>query len=61
MKDSIEELMKELEDNGGLLEIKSLSKYRKNGIVIDIKKANTGFVYDRILLLKDGTEVIAWI
>lgn len=55
------DLVDEIEQNNGLLSIQALSEYRRNGIVVSTKKADTGFIFDRELLLNDGTTVVAWI
>lgn len=56
-----EDLINEIEQNKGLLSIKALGEYRKNGIVVETRRAATGFVFDRELLLNDGTSIVAWI
>lgn len=61
MKDSIKELLQELDDNHGMLSIKSYSQYRKNGVIVGLERANTGFTFDKTLILSDGAKVIAWI
>lgn len=60
-RNSKESLIQELEDNYGLLEIKALTEYRKNGVVVKIQKASTGLMFDKKLILSDGTSVIAWV
>lgn len=60
-RNSINDLLKELESTHTLLGIKALSEYRRNGVVVAIEKADTGFIFDRTLLLSDGRKVIAWI
>ena len=60
-RNSKESLIQEIEDNNGLLGIKALGQYRKNGVVVKIQKASTDFMVDKELILSDGTSVIAWI
>jgi len=60
-RDSKEKLIQELENNNALLSIKALGEYKRNGVVVRIQKANTGFMFDRELVLWDGTIVVAWI
>lgn len=60
-RNSKESLIQEIEDNNGLLGIKALGQYRKNGVVVKIQKASTDFMFDKELILSDGTSVIAWI
>ncbi|MGV3076311.1 hypothetical protein ACEE21_14600 [Clostridium baratii] len=58
---TIEDLKQELKDNRSLLSIKALGEYRRNGVVVKTAPANTGFVYDRKLILSDGKSIIAWL
>lgn len=60
-RNSINDLLKELESTHSLLEIKALSEYRRSGVVVAIEKADTGCVFDRTLILSDGSRVTAWI
>lgn len=60
-RNSKEDLLKEIEENNGLLGIKALGEYRRNGVIIRTERANTGFHFDKNLILSDGTSVIAWI
>ena len=60
-RDSKECLMQELKSNKGLLSIKALGEYRRNGVVIKTQKVDTVFMFDRELILSDGTSVVAWI
>lgn len=58
---SVEDLIRELEENKTLLSIRAYSEYKRNGVIIRSEKADTGFVYDRKLILSDGSEVVAWL
>lgn len=60
-RNSKESLIKEIEINNGLLGIKELTEYKKNGVVVKVKRADTGFIFDKELILLDGSSVIAWI
>lgn len=60
-RNSKDDLLKELKENKGLLNIKALGEYRRNGVVVKIEKVNTDFYYDKNLILTDGTSVVAWI
>lgn len=60
MRNSVEELLQELEDNYGILSVKSYLQYKKNGVVAGLERANTGFTFDRILVLPDGSKIMAW-
>lgn len=60
MKDSIEKLLQELEDNHDILSVKSYIQYKKNGVIVDLKRVDTGFTFNRALILSDGSTVIAW-
>lgn len=60
-RNSIEDLKRELKNNGSLLGVKALGEYRRNGVVVKTVRANTGFIYDRELILSDGTSIIAWL
>lgn len=60
-RNSKNDLLEELEKGRSILSIKALSDYKRNGVIIEIKKANTGFIYDRELILNDGTSVVAWV
>ena len=61
LRNSKDELLKELEQGKSIISIKALSDYKRNGVVVGIKKADTGFIYDKELILNDGTSVIAWV
>lgn len=58
-RDNKECLIKELESNNGLLGIKELGEYRRNGVIVKVKKADTGFMFDKELILIDGTSLLA--
>lgn len=60
-RNSKEDLLAELKQNHGLLEIKALSEYKKNGVILRLDKADTGFSFDRKLILSDGSSIVAWI
>lgn len=60
-RDSKECLIQELENNKGLLGVKELGEYRRNGVVIKTQNVVTDFMFDKELILSDGTSVIAWI
>lgn len=60
MRNSVEELLQELEDNYGILSVKSYLQYRKNGVIVGLERANTGFTFDRTLILSDGSKITAW-
>jgi hypothetical protein len=61
VRNSKQDLLKELEKGRNILGIKALFDYKRNGVVVRVKKANTGFIYDRELILNDGTSVVAWV
>ena len=58
---TIEDLKECLETNHYMMSIKTLSHYRRLGIVKSMKKANTGFMFDRLLTLSNDEEVVVWI
>lgn len=60
-RNSKNDLLEELEKGRSILSIKSLSDYKRNGVIVEIKKANTGFIYDREIILNDNTSIIAWV
>lgn len=60
MRNSVEKLLQKLEDNYGILSVKSYLQYKKNGVVTGLERVNTGFTFDKILILPDGTKVMAW-
>lgn len=60
-RETVEDLKQELKSNRSLLSLKALGEYKRNGVVVKIAHANTGLLYDRKLILNDGTSIIAWI
>lgn len=60
MRNNIESLLKELEENNSKLSIETYNVYRRTGIIISSEKV-TGSIFDKRLTLSDGTIITAMI
>lgn len=62
MQENIKLALEYIEKNKTLVEIKEYCKWKKQGIIKDMKRStDSDFIFDRDIVFVDGTQATIWL